>query len=354
MDLTSLNSYNFSGCGTTKTIGKITPARKPNIQYVNGDGTVPLFSSDIKAKENYYVSGYEHAELPSANGVPQDILSIIKGETKLDFINISDNQDFCKISGKTVSVHSPVSLDIYDENNNHTGVVSGGNIEYGVSGVSFDEIEGEKFAFLPDGINYKIILNGEATGTFEFDIDSVSGEDQITNTESWTNVPIEGTSSKFEIDIATSSEHFVISDEKGDGNLVELPEGYDGSARDKSSVKRLGRRGTPSESTTTDSVFTGIAKPARPTLLGGQSSINSSLIQDMVEPNTTSSVFASKAKQSRLIPINIKKIQKDNLATSSNIKTTASVLDSGGSGYFSRFFHYIGDFISKIFHKVVK
>ncbi len=354
LDLTNINSYNFSGCGTTKTIGQILSTKKTDtikdkkIQYVNGDTTVPLISSNLPAKENYFVAGYQHSELPSANGVPQDILSIIQnGNTVADYINISLNSDICQVSGKSISVHSPVSLDIYDDDNNHTGVTNDGTIEYGISGVSFDEIDGEKFAFIPDGTNYTIILNGESSGTFDLNIEDISGTDEITNKESWLNVPIQGTSSKFQIDIGTSTEHFILADENGDGDYENnLSEGYDGAPIESSKKRRRHTTFYNGEATTSELVFASEVQPIKPELTFNRLEQSSSThILASTTKKSQTPVIANKVKQSRLIPT-----QKNNsfIKSTSSVQNTASVYESGGIKLLKSFWRLIIIFFNKV------
>ncbi len=368
LDLTNLNSYNFSGCGTTKTIGQILTTKKTDtikdkkIRYVNGDTTVPLISSNIPAKENYYVTGYVHSELPSANGVPQDILSIIQnGSTVADYANISLSSDICQVSGKAISVHSPVSLDVYDENNNHTGVNSDGNIEYEINGVSFDEIDGEKFAFLPDGINYNIILKGESAGTFDLSIEDVSGTDEITHEESWLNVPIQGTSSKFQIGIGTSTENFILADEDGNGDYENnLSEGYDGSITEI--LKRGHRRYVLNYGTTTNVLD--ISSSSAPAVLESELSIQSQLSINNLEKSISSDIVAASSvqpvkseiafnrpgqsrisinKSKKIKPITI--ISKVEKRSDMNI---ATVYESGGMKVLKSIWYSIINFIKKI------
>ncbi len=357
LDLENLNSFNFSGCGMTKTIGQIITTEKSNgseehkILYSNGDETVPLISSDVRAKSNYYVTGYSHSALPSASGIKQDILSILQNSsTAENFANVSTSSDVCLISGRAISVHSPVSLDIYDANNNHTGISSDGNIEYGVNGVSFDEINGEKFAFLPSGIDYKIILNGEGSGTFDFYIEDVSGNDKVSNEKSWLSVPIESTSSKFQIIISSSSSQIIDVDENGDGDFENHFEaGFDGSSKTPVTITNHGHRRIISgnESATSSeliaSVFTG----------SNISQSSNSVLYDITTKTIVVNTKISTTTISKTIksqPIR-KVIAKNNIEIKNNdllIPNIATVYDSHAAGFLKRAWHSIINFFKKI------
>ncbi len=284
--------------------------------------------------------------------MPQDILAIIKGETKTDFMNISSSSDICQVSGKAISVHSPVSLNIYDENGNHTGITGGGNVEYGINGVSFDEIEGEKFAFLPDGLNYKIILNGESSGTFDFNIEDISGIDEISNEESWLSVPIEGTSSRFEINIGTSTEHFIIADEKGDGNSIEdLAEGYDGST---TTVHGKRRRGMVTNMNVMNLDINNISSSSIITnVFASTAKQSSSSFATSTEISTTIEATKPKIKEKQLSLIK-NKVAKISSTKLKEVNNTATTLNAEGSSYFFKVIDYVKNLISKIIHKVVK
>ncbi|PJA62748.1 MAG: hypothetical protein CO161_04810, partial [Candidatus Portnoybacteria bacterium CG_4_9_14_3_um_filter_44_9] len=98
---------NIVGCGVD-TIGKISipnplianisSALRPNYTYIDGDGTVPLRSAEggataLNADATYYVVGGKHGELPSTNGVPALIVSLL-GEPQIpasNKITISNN-----------------------------------------------------------------------------------------------------------------------------------------------------------------------------------------------------------------------------------------------------------------------
>jgi len=232
LDLSGIETHNFVGCGT-KTIGGITTKQKLSwdfsgfhmaddfdLKYVNGDATVPLESANKTIGANiYFANGNSHGSLPSAEGVRQNILSILKGEDLQDYSNILTDVSTCNISGKVVSTHSPVELHIYDEEGNHTGPNSNGDIEYNVAGVQYDVIDGEKFAFLPDGVNYKIVTQATDTGGYNFQIKDLTKNDEVTATYDWTLIPLETLQAKGEILVGPgypASEYKVTMDNNGD------------------------------------------------------------------------------------------------------------------------------------------
>ena len=232
LDLSGINAYNFVGCGG-KTIGQIIAKQELSwtssgfnfsndfdLNYVNGDETVPLESANKTIGANlYFVDGTSHGALPSAEGVKQDILSILKGETLSNFPNILADSSACNIPGKVVSTHSPVELHIYDDTLNHTGPTADGEIENNIPGVQYDIIDGAKFAFLPDGVNYKIVTKATDTGGYNFQIKDIDKNDKITATYDWTLIPLETLKAKGEISVGPNypeSKYKVTMDNNGD------------------------------------------------------------------------------------------------------------------------------------------
>jgi len=244
---TGIDAYNFIGCGST-TIGKITLKQKKLwknlffgwgddyiLKYVSGDGTVPLVSANRAIGASpYYVKGASHGALPSADGVRENILSILKGEELQSFPNISTTASECGISGKIVSTHSPVELHIYDEEGNHTGPKDNGEIDYGIDKVSYDQIEGENYAFLPDDTNYKIVTKATDTGGYSFMIESQDENENITSVYKWTLIPLKTLNSSGEIWVGPNyspDQYFVKMDDDGDEVIDKnYSESYDGTA----------------------------------------------------------------------------------------------------------------------------
>jgi hypothetical protein len=247
LDLSGIETHNFVGCGT-KTIGEITVKQKRSwknlflgwvddihLKYINGDETVPLESANKTIGANiYYADGNTHGSLPSAEGVRQNILSILKGEELESYSNILDDASTCNVSGEVVSTHSPVELHIYDEEGNHTGPNADGDIEYGIDGVQYDVVEGENYVFLPSGVNYRIVTNATDTGGYNFEIESLNEEDDITNTYNWTLIPLQTLNSSGEIWIGPdypASNYSVSMDQNGDGEGdSSYAMSYDGTA----------------------------------------------------------------------------------------------------------------------------
>ncbi len=226
LDLSKIDVYNFIGAGT-KTLGKIIIKNKRErmgffslfspdymLEYVSGDKTVPKASAEgqIYGKK-YYVDSVSHSELPSFQSVRDKILEILKKDTEKDLAHLSKNQKAYNISGKVVSSHDSVVLHIYDDAGHHTGPVdekgvpsktNTGHIEQGISGVSYDQIGANSFAFLPAEGHYKVVnytAEADSTGYYNFYIENIDTDDIKTKETYWDQIPVKTPETVSEIDV---------------------------------------------------------------------------------------------------------------------------------------------------------
>jgi hypothetical protein len=122
------------------------------------------------------------------------IAEILSGDTEeLDistYSNIALDKNNCGVpNGKIVSFHSPIELHIYDESGNHTGPNEDGDIENNIDGAVYEVIEDNKFAFLPDGVEYIIKGNATDSGTFDIHIQEIVGG-EVSTTTVFSDVPL--------------------------------------------------------------------------------------------------------------------------------------------------------------------
>lgn len=223
------STYNIIGCGQP-TIGKIyvlnkekTGSSEYGLRYISGDSTVPMKSAEAIDSEKFYITGSEHSVIPSADGVRQLVVSILKNEqNNFDYShypNISRSTGNCSFSGTQVSFHSPIDLHVYDENNNHLGKIETGDIEMGIVGATYDEIDGNKFAFLPYGHNYRVVGTATNTGTFNTRITSIENG-AYTQTAYFNETPLRTVSTTVQFDIPSTQNNYIMSiDNDGDGTL---------------------------------------------------------------------------------------------------------------------------------------
>lgn len=195
-----IKTYNIMGCGQP-TIGQIFVLNKEKsggyeygLKYISGDGTVPLRSAEaLSADESYYIKEIEHAGLPSANGVKQIAAAMLEGTISslslTDYPAISRDSAGCSLNGTQISFHSPINLNVYDENDNHLGPNQDGDIEMGIAGAQYDDLDGNKFVFLPQGHDYRIIGQATDSGTFNARVQTIIGG-QYTQTVYYNEAPL--------------------------------------------------------------------------------------------------------------------------------------------------------------------
>ncbi len=220
-----VETYNIVGCGMP-TIGQFYVLDETvdhpiyNIRMISGDGTVPLKSAEaISASSTYYVQGIAHALLPSTSGVKELVSSLVSTTTPFDispYSNLSTTASGCEMpNGKIVSFHSPIDLHIYDSFGHHTGPDINGDIENGIDEVVYEILDDNKFAYLPDGMDYTVRGSATSAGTFDVRIQEVvNGE--VSTTTLFANLPLsQNTQSTFAIGSTTPSQ--VHLDNNNDG-----------------------------------------------------------------------------------------------------------------------------------------
>ena len=155
-----------------------------HINEVNGDGTVPLFSSSLYDPDRgidhrgganvYYVAKKyaDHAFMLSEEPIKQFVINLLKGGDNLPDDGIIQEANVPKkCSGATINIESPVELHVIDAAGNHTGWatpsdIDGPIIEEDIPHSQYDEIEGNKTVYLPDDGEYTIFLKATDSGSF--------------------------------------------------------------------------------------------------------------------------------------------------------------------------------------------
>ena len=190
-----IKTYNIVGC-QTDTLDKIMVPlnRDPYIITTAGDGTVPLDSANnIPGAQTFYAFDSSHATMLTQDGIRQEIENLLTDGSLSTNDKITQFSNQCHYNSTIVSVHSPVNLNVYDEQGNHLGPNDQGGVDTNIYGAQYDVIGHSKFAFLPPGHNYTIKLI--ATGAGHFDLYSgVIKDGQEVNTAYYSSVPISSTS----------------------------------------------------------------------------------------------------------------------------------------------------------------
>ncbi|MBI5734177.1 MAG: hypothetical protein HY973_04540, partial [Candidatus Kerfeldbacteria bacterium] len=230
-----VDSYNISGC-KSPTITGIVQLNKPNFvgsllgetEYMlymgAGDETVPLGSStgvNVSYANSYYYKSAEHSKMPSQESIRNLVTQIVTGKINNSDLPTDVIQDStqCKLKGKLVSVHSPVELHVYDAQGNHVGPAENNSIEEGIGGVTYEEVDGNKFVFLSGDTSqsYTVKLQATGNGSFNMRVKDIV-DDAVGNTIYYNQVPITS-SSKAELAINSVVTGDLLLDSAGNGNL---------------------------------------------------------------------------------------------------------------------------------------
>ncbi|MDB5188554.1 MAG: hypothetical protein JWM92_152 [Candidatus Nomurabacteria bacterium] len=232
LDGSKFSAYDFVGCGATKTISgfsltqeesltltglKLVPEHR--LSYGAGDGVVPMNSANAgNGATNYYFTAGSHGTLPSVASVEKGIVDILNNVGISNDIGLSPTTASCNLSGEIVEVHSPVTLDIYDDQGRHTGPTASGDTEYGIPNVEYEMIGDEKFAFLPTGPTYTVINHAQAIGSYDMYISHSGNDDTINHETYFQAVPLASTNAIGTVIIAPNADDYTISmDNDGDG-----------------------------------------------------------------------------------------------------------------------------------------
>lgn len=84
-------------------------------------------------------------------------------------------------------LHSPLSLELYDEEGNHLGETESGEMDEEIEGATYGEFGEVKYIIAPAG-EYTVSMKGKSSGTFSLDIQTLSGN-QVTSALTVADVP---------------------------------------------------------------------------------------------------------------------------------------------------------------------
>lgn len=167
-------------------------------------------------------SGIAHAdifEVPSLTTFIGDI--IIHNPNKLvsDYDYISTQVPESNTPRLEYSLHSPLSLDLYDDEGRHTGLDKDGNIEEQIPGTYYRQFGEVKYIFSDASAKYHLVLNGYATGTFTLEIEELQG-DVSQGKVSFKDMPTtDKTKVTLDIPDGVDSIDKLLIDEDGDGKM---------------------------------------------------------------------------------------------------------------------------------------
>ena len=188
----------------------------------NGDGTVVFQSASydsgnnlaldltkVSAKDKFSVSHMNILEGPTSQALIKKIIEddLLPDEVLPEGVSGNLPNENIEPVSLVISTHSPVSLDVYDDQGNHTGLVpipAEMNIEADLYSRYEENIPGSTFRQNENGDldydsyidvplksfgSYSIVVKGLANGTFDLDIDKVQG-DTVLDEVKYKDIPV--------------------------------------------------------------------------------------------------------------------------------------------------------------------
>ncbi|TSC64317.1 MAG: Acetyltransferases and hydrolases with the alpha/beta hydrolase fold protein, partial [Parcubacteria group bacterium Gr01-1014_91] len=237
----------IAGWGVPKTVSGITYKKKdagvqPEANFtVDGDGTVvvpsALWTSTSAGATNYWMNlraynsdhpflssfgptVFNHSRILETDAVLNFIYDQINDVTKSlsDYVYLSTNAPANSDKRLRYALHSPLTLNLYDNEGRHTGVsTSTGQVEEQIPGTYYTEFGDVKYLFSDASTPAHVFMNGYADGTFTFNVDQYIG-DALTASTTFKDIPTSPSTIvalNVESDISTLSPMQI--DKNGDG-----------------------------------------------------------------------------------------------------------------------------------------
>ena len=129
-----------------------------------------------------FIFKIKHSNILEVSELDSFIKSVVNQNEIITQNYISTSSPISTDNRLVYSLHSPLTLDIYDDFGNHTGVsTTTGSIEEQVPGTYYLQMGEVKYIFTNAGTPIHINMTGYDTGTFTFSIDEVQGDNIISN-----------------------------------------------------------------------------------------------------------------------------------------------------------------------------
>lgn len=171
---------------------------------IDGDGTVVTpsqlwTSGTLPNVKNYFVDLYsynkghidrKHADVLEVADLEQLVVDTLTHNQTL-YSYITETVPLSKDTKRLrYSLHSPLSLNLYDSLGNHTGIsTSTGQIEEEIPGTYYLEFGDVKYLFTDASSSVHIQMSGYATSTFTFNVDELQGDTLLAST-TFKDIPV--------------------------------------------------------------------------------------------------------------------------------------------------------------------
>lgn len=162
----------------------------PSAQMAEEEGSVQKFWINLKEYNVLRVPRIDHGtlfQIPDLRELLGEILLNEEGE--LPFFIADAQPDTTEIKKRLIFLHSPLTLGIYDDSGNHTGVNEDGSVDNEIPDTQYGEFGDVKYLITPADTAYDLELVGQGSGTFSLDIEERKGNEVI-ETATLANIPV--------------------------------------------------------------------------------------------------------------------------------------------------------------------
>ncbi|MBP6868585.1 MAG: alpha/beta hydrolase [Candidatus Pacebacteria bacterium] len=234
--------YQFAGWGADTVAGVefngwcnqlvgCTQTYKP-ILVEDGDKVVPAPSALHTSSDEATVNRYwidlsilpgpfkpNHGNLFEITEVKNALVSIIGGTEIRTGTILNSTQPASRSAEKKLRfyLHSPLTLGVYDENENYTGQNEDGSVSFEVDGVDYGTFGETQYLTVSGDENYTLALDGLDDGTFTLEIEDIVGE-EVTASTTFVGIP---TTADTQVTMQISNREYTETtlniDEDGDG-----------------------------------------------------------------------------------------------------------------------------------------
>jgi pimeloyl-ACP methyl ester carboxylesterase len=180
------------------------------------------YNSDHKGGSLLGFAAFNHARIFETAPIRNYLTDSVTGQVKAlgTYIYLSDIAPQSNLKRLRFALHSPLSLDLFDDLGNHTGIsTTTGEVEENVPGTYYTEFGGVKYLFTDASSTAHLRMRGYASGVFTLNVDQYIGDTRTSST-TFASVPTNaGTQVSLDVasDITTLSSMNI--DKDGNGSI---------------------------------------------------------------------------------------------------------------------------------------
>lgn len=200
-NITVPNFYNIIGCTEPTILGfNVYGNDEYDLKWGLGDGTVPGASTNLPDNgNNYFALGVNHIGLVSDGGTVSLMQEIIDNTTSTNSLpwDISTSSASCStyspqwnVGWLIASAHSPIALNVYDSEGDHTGPNASGTIDLQIPGSQYETIGDNTFIIVPASDTYNIVGQGLSSGSFTLKVKEYDSGVNLAGEATYVDVPL--------------------------------------------------------------------------------------------------------------------------------------------------------------------